>query len=304
MGEFEELQRTKRQYALDLLTKEHVIGVGIGEKITNQHPTCVLAITVSVDTKVPASNILAQDLIPKKIDGFPTDVVSYEDHMPKAELRYSKRPNDPRTGKFRPAPGGVSIGHYQSEGAGTLGGWLHDAKTDEPMLLSNWHVIANCGNCKQGDPILQPAKLDGGKYPDDVIAYLDRWVDVEMLVHTMMIRDAKVRLKDMLRAGSDIPNNTVDAAVARAASESVVSPEILGLERPRGTRELRIGDLVSKSGRTTRITTGKVEIKDYDCFIPYPSRGIALFVDQNLSRGHAFGSPFSAPRDSGSMIVG
>ena len=61
---------------------------------------------------------------------------------------------------------------------------------DEAMILSNNHVLADENRGRQGDRILQPGRLDGGRPPRDVAARLSRFV----------------RLKQR--------GNTVDAAVA------------------------------------------------------------------------------------------
>jgi len=179
-----------------LLCSPLVAGVGVGHKTVQGKTTQTPCITIIVQKKVPESMLPLEARLPREIDGVPTDVISLLDDKPCAEARVRKSPEplNERTKRWRPAPGGVSVGHYLLNGAGTLGAWIRDSKSGQPFLFSCWHVIANCGRCKKGDAVLQPAVLDGGRLPHDGIAYLDRWVDVRMIVPTRDLGDAKVRL--------------------------------------------------------------------------------------------------------------
>jgi len=62
-----------------------------------------------------------------------------------------------RAEKWRPAPGGVSIGHPLVTG-GTLGAVLYD-NTGRKVILSNNHILAASNQGKIGDKILQPGCL-------------------------------------------------------------------------------------------------------------------------------------------------
>lgn len=290
MRSIDDIACVKRNHSFSLLLRSGVVGVGLGKKEVKGKITEQACITIVVTKKVKESLLSLQDKIPSELDGFPTDVITIgrDETLVKVRVRKSKTPEDMRTRRWRPAPGGVSVGHYLLNGAGTLGGWFRDRKTGEAYLLSCWHVIANCGACKKGDPVLQPAVLDGGKCPDDIIAYLDRWIDVEMIVPTQSLNDAKKRLKELISTRATVPTNRVDAAIAKPISESVVTKEILGLGEISGVSDIdsieQIGMEVVKSGRTTGVTYGKVNLIDVDIFISYPT-GIALFVDQITTVG-------------------
>lgn len=282
MKDFEEIRSTKREHSFSLLCKRGVLGVGIGKKEVRGQATEAMSIKILVEEKVRESLLPTSEMLPKEIDGVPTDVISIssDDSLLSVRLRQSPMPENERTKRWRPAPGGVSVGHYLLDGAGTLGCWVSDSRSGEPLLLSCWHVIANSGNCKKGDPVLQPAVLDGGTLPDDIIAYLERWIDVQMIVSTHDPDDARQRLKDLLERKLEVPTNEVDAAVARPVSDSVVSTEILGVcSAPKGVIAAKLGTEVVKSGRTTGVTRGTIELTDVDIFVRYPT-GIALFADQ------------------------
>lgn len=282
MKDFEEIRSIKQEHSFSLLCKRAVLGVGIGKKEIRGQATEAMSIKILVQEKIRESLLPTSEILPKEIDGVPTDVISIssDDPLLRVRLRQSPMPENERTKRWRPAPGGVSVGHYLLNGAGTLGCWVSDSRSGEPLLLSCWHVIANSGNCKKGDPVLQPAVLDGGKLPDDIIAYLERWIDVQMIVSTHNPDDARQRLKDLLERKLEVPTNEVDAAVARPVSDSVVSTEILGVRSAlKGVTTAKLGIEVVKSGRTTGVTRGTIDLTDVDIFVTYPT-GIALFVDQ------------------------
>lgn len=282
MKDLEEIRNTKREHSFSLLCKRGVVGVGIGKKEVRGQATEAMSIRILVEEKITRSLLRADEMLPKEIDGVPTDVISIssDDPLLRVRLRQSPTPENERTKRWRPAPGGVSVGHYRLNGAGTLGAWVRDSRSGEPLLLSCWHVIANSGDCARGDPVLQPAVLDGGKCPDDIIGYLERWIDVEMIVPTHNLDHARQRLNDLLERKEDVPTNEVDAAVARPISDSVVCEEILGLGVPKGAAiAAKLGMEVVKSGRTTGVTGGTIDLIDLDIFVGYPT-GTALFVDQ------------------------
>ena len=65
------------------------------------------------------------------------------------------------TARERPCPGGISAGHVDIT-AGTLGAWVKDKANDQPVILSNNHVLANSNQAALGDAIVQPGPVDGG----------------------------------------------------------------------------------------------------------------------------------------------
>jgi len=283
MSDYSYIKRVKEKYSLTLLSKFMVLAVGIGTKVVKGQDTGEPCIKVYVKKKFPEkflSNYDKSSIIPCEIDGVKTDVIEMSEirqfditYLPPARRR-----------RLRPAPGGCSISHYAVNGRGTLTCWVKDKKTGEPLLLSCWHVIANKGMGIQGDPILQPGRIDGGKLPEDTIAFLERWVDVKMLGPDL--EACKERIRMALENGIKLPINRVDAALATPISDEVVSYEILGIGKPEGVaKEIRRGDIVWKSGATTGVTQGVVQDTNVDIFVWYPPLGTALFIDQVLVSG-------------------
>jgi hypothetical protein len=147
----------------DLLQKANVVGVGVGLKNPERDGN-EIAVVVLVEQKKPIAALSAEDLVPPEVNGIRTDVMEVG----------VIRAQDSR-GRFRPIPCGISVGHYKVT-AGTLGCIVTDRTTGEKYILSNNHVLANCNDALIGDPILQPASMDGGNNPADVIARLERFI--------------------------------------------------------------------------------------------------------------------------------
>jgi len=266
----------KERHRYELLLKTQVQGIGLGTQKTHGIDTGIQCIVVYVYPKLPRSALGSRDLIPAVIDDVLTDTVE----MPPAQplIRTTLTVAEPeRTRRWRPAPAGVSVGHYQLRGAGTLGAWVQDEKTGELFLMSCWHVLTNYGRGQRGDPILQPASIDGGSVENDTIARLEKWVDVKMLGPNL--GEAKSNLKALIDQGKILPINYVDVALARPVSSEVVSCEILGVGKAKGfAQTIRLGEELVSSGRTSGVTHSHVSAVDVDMFVGYPV-GVALFLD-------------------------
>jgi len=170
--------------------------------------------------------------------------------------------------RYRPLCGGISAAHYLV-GAGTLGAIVHDLETGDPLLLSNNHTFANADSvsdrrANKGDPILQPSIGDEGIYPDDVVAYLERWIPFDPTA-----------------------DNYVDAAIARPIagmlSDEMILSQGAGSEFiiPEGVQAC-CHSRVRKFGRTGGETVGKIIDCNYSTSIPYPSGITVRYVDQIL----------------------
>lgn len=211
-----------------------------------------------------------------------------------------------RTARWRPAPGGVSVGHKEVT-AGTLSCLV--IKDDEWFILSNNHVLANMNNAEIGDEILQPGVYDNGLIPDDVIATLEDFVPVEFLLDLgecpiaagitrgfnalAKVFGAKHRM-NAIRLNNGV--NVVDAAIARPINPNDVTWEVLGIETPIGHREVELGSPVVKSGRTTEVTRGQVTQIDATLQVLY-GNNVAVFEQQIVTDALCGGG------DSGSIVL-
>ena len=155
----------------ELLAKRNVVGVAVGYRNADGEMTDIPAVVALVERKLPLAALSVSDTVPEVINGVRTDVY---------EVGYLQAQQNP-TDRFRPViPSGVSIGHYKIT-AGTLGMIVRDRTTDERLILSNNHVLANSNEAVIGDPILQPAPMDGGKNPGDIVAHLERFIELSYL---------------------------------------------------------------------------------------------------------------------------
>src|SRR5690554_4052516 len=89
-----------RQRLLELV---NVIGCGVGRKEVGARSTEQPALIVFVSRKLPLKMLSLADRIPSTLEGIPTDVIEL------GEIRLLNE----RTSRVRPAPPGVSIGHYR-----------------------------------------------------------------------------------------------------------------------------------------------------------------------------------------------
>jgi len=145
MSEADQIRVVKDKHGAAIMAKKNVVGMGIGYKEMKGIKTDRMALVVMVRKKVSVEQLKEKDVLPAEIEGVITDVIEVGEVVALQA----------RTDRWRPAPGGVSIGHYKIT-AGTLGVLVRDEETDEILILSNNHVMANSNGATQGDPILQP----------------------------------------------------------------------------------------------------------------------------------------------------
>ncbi len=282
----------------ELMAKPNVTATGIGWKISNGQKTDTLALVCSVESKQAKRDLLESEQIPASIQNIPTDV------RVTGLIRALK---DPKR-KFRPAPGGVSIGHVDVT-AGTLGCWVK--KNGNYFLLSNNHVLANSNRASKGDAILQPGRYDGGQWPNDRLAELYDFIPIQFesgdsdckigrnAAGMLNVLAAAFNRKTRMQAVRilESPENLVDAAIAKPLRKQDVLDEILNLGTINGTAEVELGTAVKKSGRTTGVTTGVIEQIDVSVRVSYGNNKTALFVNQLMA------GPMSQGGDSGSAVL-
>ena len=296
----QEVKQVKDAHTAELMAKPNVVGVGIGYKMVAGQRTDVLATVVMVSQKPPTAGLSPEERIPTMVGGVPTDVWEVGDI----------RALQARTDRWRPAPGGVSVGHYKIT-AGTLGTIVRDRATGDRLILSNNHVLANSNDASPGDAIIQPGAADGGNVDNDKIATLERFCPIvfsespggcSLAGAYADIGNALAGLfgsKHRVRAVQSDPSaaNLADAAVARPLNDADVLDEILEIGAVSDTVEAALGMGVRKSGRTTELTTGEVDVVDSTVTVSYGLGRTAIFEGQIVS------GPMSQGGDSGSLVV-
>src|SRR5258705_4720085 len=147
---------------------QNVVGVGIGEKISEGKQTGTLAVKLFVRMKYPQGELNGNLALPKEINGVPTDIEeagTFRRFQTAAARRLTGMPN-PRT-KMRPAHPGCSIGFQDPRNqfvmAGTFGGVVKD-KTGT-YILRNKPVLARQKRFPPPPANYHPGLVDGGKFP-------------------------------------------------------------------------------------------------------------------------------------------
>lgn len=295
----EEVRRALEAAEPELHARANVVATGVGYKVSQGERTPDLSVVCSVTRKLAAAELPPADLIPPEVGGVPTDVVQT------GRIRALQ----PRTGRHRPAPGGVSIGHRDVT-AGTLGCLVR--KDGDLLILSNNHVLANSNDASRGDPVLQPGTVDGGRYPADHIADLEDFVPIrfqqpEPPSECPTARAVIAALNAICRAiGSktryqvislQVEDNLVDAATARPLDPADLSDEILEVGTIDAVAAAELGTRLTKSGRTTGLTTGEVLQTDVTADVDYGAGRAARFTDQLLAGAMSQGG------DSGSAVL-
>lgn len=277
-----------------LLQYPNVVGFGTGFKYAKGERTDQICTTVLVTKKLPQVALRPEYIVPAKIRHYQTDVIEVG----------IIRALQARTDRWRPAPPGVSIGHYLIT-AGTFGCVVK--KDGQRFILSNNHVLANQNDALVGDPIYQPGAHDGG---DEAIAVLEDFVPIEFddgsptcSIAQAIAKHANLHAKiwgstHRLKAYREIQvaENLVDAAIARPLGDDLIVDEILEIGMLTGIAGVMLGESVRKSGRTTGLTSGTVTVLNATVRVEYTDAAATL-TDQIISTG------MSQPGDSGSVLV-
>lgn len=301
------IRRALRRHRDELLAKKGVVIVGRGMRVASGRNTGESCVVVTVERKRPAARLRRRDLVPRYVDGVRTDVV---------EAGGPIKAHQNRTDRHRPAPGGVSIGHFRVT-AGTLGCLVR--RGAQRFMLSNNHVLANSNEAQAGDAILQPGVADGGEVGSDQIGTLEDFVPIRFdgvappdppggggCSVAALIEFLLNWLAGLLRSSYRVgvrrawpaQANVVDAAIALPAAQADVEPTILGIGIPTGSRDPVLGEHVTKSGRTTAVRSDVVQQVEATVRVQYGAGRIATFEDQVVT------GPISQPGDSGSAVLG
>jgi hypothetical protein len=287
-----------KEIYLPLMRDKGCMSVGIGKKVINGEKTGVDSVVCSVKEKLPQSMLTKQTRIPDFIEGVITDVIVSKQLQALATLSAPKRP----------APGGVSIGHFAIT-AGTLGCYVND-EDGHKVVLSNNHVMANSNDALIGDAILQPGIADGGVFDDDVFAYLQDFQEIgfggisDLPTCPIAIAAAKIanwfarKRNHRLAAVKDAPKeNLVDCATALPHNTDWVDDRIMDIGKP--VMPLAVPELglkLQKHGRTTGYTMDEILQVGVAAQVQYGPSKTAIFVNQIVA------GPMSAGGDSGSLV--
>lgn len=230
-----------REYKATMIDRERLgrLGahsVGIGRKEAGGKRTNTLALLFYLSRKRSVAQLSGRQRIPASVTFFsrianrqvrlPTDVIE----TPPPTF------NQDPTGRFRPAPGGVSFGIAGI--TGTLGGWVWDPTDDTLVALSNNHILGNT----LGTNTLQPGSRDDGSSPADKLGDVKR---------TIPLRTDRT--------------NTVDCAISDVDRGQSVDIKVLEIGFGVFAAVTPIIDMeVEKFGRTNGHTFGQITDVDLE----------------------------------------
>ena len=261
-------------HAERLLEFPNVVGTGTGYRQVRGRFGNEVCVQVFVQGKLDSSELPEWAVVPREVhlgeERMRVDVI---------DVGFVFAAQD--TTRYRPVPGGCSIGHQDRVDASTLGGWACDLRDSTIVILTCNHCISNLNVASAPAGILQPGRLDGGVIPGDLIGSLKRFVT--------------------MTTGTPPPAVTaVDAAIGTITANRTdnvlqIGPAIYELGTP------ALGMAVQKRGRTTRLTTnGTITSVNVQVTVNYGTT-------QGLI-GNAFivtstdGNQFANRGDSGSLI--
>lgn len=253
-------------------------------------------IRVYVKEKIPKEKLTKDQIVPKEIDGFETDIniVSTIDFATD-------------NGTYRPVIGGIQItnGITSFDGldfkmhSGTLGCIATHVESDDEVLLTNWHVLSRNGGTED-DGVFQPRPrvvnhsiLDS--YPKRPTSNDNRIATIKALQVDTNI-DAAIATIDTCyslccNCGIE-PDNEINLL------------QIGGKDFIRSKAAAANGQTVFKVGKTTGRTEGTVVTTNYPSFDIERDGTTYTFTGQ-IEIEHVDGNTheFSSSGDSGSVII-
>lgn len=267
-----------------LLKKRNVIAVSYDENTDT--------LDVWVSQKLPLATLDAEDVVANNVPaGVTTDVhdagMGEEADGFTPELLHSETDalslHTDRHDRHRPVLPGVSeininstaatAGHYPARVVDpSKGVWDDSVEKGDTVRISNCHVYARSGQADLGEYVVQPSTYDGGDEDDTtggLVGYLP--------------------LEDSVRA--DVAARSIDA------DQDTVEPHEMATDWPTAIRreQPEKGETLSKTGRTTGVTSGEVLAPSASVRVEYP-HGIVTLHEQVLTEA------MSAGGDSGSPV--
>jgi hypothetical protein len=279
---------------INIFAYPNVVGYSekLQKKIKNGKELPIEAIRIYVSKKVKEEELAINEIIPKKIGKYLTDVVEI------GEVKALS--NIDRTKRFDVIPGGVSVGEEHIT-AGTHTMILRDKTDGKNVTCSNWHVFGFGYVNEPGSKILQPGPYDGGNVTTDAYAILKRWVPIkESEGEWPWYKKIICFLFSWL-----FPNyckeyeNKVDFAIGELISNRSVTIGVLRdngeIFKPIKIGRGKIGDKVWKVGRSSGETIGEIIDDNASLKVNYRI-GAFTFKEQILT------TKMMEPGDSGSPL--
>jgi hypothetical protein len=266
------LLELREEVKKELMQLPNVVNVAVGLKETEGKLTDEIVFQIFVQEKVGENTLQPEQLIPKEIRGYKTDVI-----------KISKARKRSDSSEHRPIKGGIQIGNGKGH-VGTLGCFARLVADDTLVLLSNHHVLFSDA-ARSGEKIGQP---DIDNKCCCCCAYVNGEVGI------------------ILNPSFD--NESVDCAIASinagVATDIILNNIMTTTElRILGTAGVVVGDTVRKIGGSSGYTIGTVN----SITGPTTDKINQIFIRpvdaETYTEGTNGKKAFSDDGDSGSVII-
>jgi endonuclease G len=220
------------------LSTPGIKGVDYGYIYKAGERTEEIGIRFHVERKLAIADLTVSELIPKNYYGLPCDVL---------QAKYSPQ-DDSGNAKdiVRPLRPGISIGNKTNRSTGTLGIFVKD-KAANICILSNWHVLVGSSDAPVNKEITQPGPEHFGMDVPPTVAYLLRWLSLDL---------------------------GLDAAVASLAKDIQYDAEVFGINvKVEGVKDPELGMHVVKSGSVSAITYAIIDGVEGSFSVDYSDYG-------------------------------
>jgi len=280
----------------------NVTDVGLGLRRVKGRLTQELAVIVYVDKKRSEAELPKEGIVPRLVGNMRTDV---DEELNPAFVRPGDGPPLPEDStRVRPLLSGVSLS-TSADHAGTLGFFARRNSDSKPVLVSNYHVLYRDRDLLDitGEPheALQPPRGRENKVGEVVDGAIGGTVDCAIAL--LDEEGSSCCCKSPIKHENKTRNTATDGT-----DDSV---------QMTGIRRARVNDLVTKTGRSTDKTLGRIVNVSKDV------TGAVDYSDFDLPAGSSFNFtnlimivtwdaaaddfddtvPFATSGDSGSAVV-
>jgi len=294
--------------AEELFKYPGVVKIRHGTKVTGGVDTGKPAIIIAVKQKKDVSALAVGEVLPRTFNGLPTDVVEESTIRALEDIPDTPPLNPNRKKYYRPAFGGLSVGHEDIT-AGTLGCVV--MRDEQRYILSNKHVLGNCNEGKIGDPIYQPGPYDGHMAQKHLLTYYRygcrlQYVNTpsqcsisNIFINRLNKLAEKLGRQTRFKAVVEYPVNYTDWACGGPVTEEEVINYIPGIGSVHHVMLTPpfAGLALRYAGRTSGFKRGFVTATDVTIRVEMGDGNDAIFCDQIEFQ------PPPLPGDSGSAII-
>ena len=265
----------------DLLDKRNVIAVS--------YDTDTVTVDVWVSQKLPLHALDEEDVVANGVpssvgtdvhdaglgeeaDGFTPELLPATGLAAHADRHARHRPVLPGVSEININSTAATAGHYPARVTDTSKGeWADSVSEGDHVRIANCHSYARSGQAPLGEPVVQPSSYDGGDEEDTtggLVGYLP--------------------LEDSVRA--DVAARSIDR------EQDAAEPHEMAADWPTDIRRTppQTGETLTKTGRTTGVTTGTVLASAASVRVKYPHGVVTLreqLLTEAMSEGGDSGSP-------------